>query len=132
MNIQELFRNKDVTRFLMYATIGLLNTAVNWVVFLVLVYWAGVAQAIASLAAFLCAVTVSFFVNAKVTFESRTSVLGYVGYVAFLGSLALLVGAGSDRAGLSPFVTLIGFSALSLVVGFLFSRYVTFAESRPK
>jgi len=85
-------------------------------------------QALANLLAFACAVTVSFFANARLTFQSQPSLRRYVSYVLFLGVLAWVSGAIAERAGLPALVTLIGFSAISLIVGFLYSRFIIFAE----
>lgn len=122
---------KEIFRLISYALIGVLNTAVHWSIFLVLVSIAGTGQALANLLAFFCAVTVSFFANAKVTFRTQSSLKRYLGYVLFLGALAWFVGLIAERASLSPLITLIGFSAISLIVGFLYSRFIIFAGSDP-
>jgi hypothetical protein len=47
-------------------------------------------------------------------------------YAGFMGALALGVGWAADRARLHPLVTLVGFSAVSLVCGYVYSRFVVF------
>jgi putative flippase GtrA len=127
------FQNsKGLFQLFSYAVIGFLNTTVHWSIFLLLVAFGGMGQALANLVAFACAVTVSFFANAKITFRSQASLGRYLGYVLFLGATAWILGAGAERANLSPLVTLIGFSAISLVVGFLYSRFIIFSGERFK
>lgn len=119
--------NRNLSRFFSYTMIGVLNTGLHWSVFFLLVSLVGTGQGPANLVAFACAVTFSFFANAKITFRSRASLGRYVGYVLFLGALAWGMGAAAEHVDLPPLVTLVAFSATSLVAGFLYSRYVIFA-----
>lgn len=105
---------------------GVLNTSVHWLIFLALINISSVGQAIANLLAFICAVTISFFANAKITFRRQTSLRRYLTYVLFLGALAWAIGKGAERTGLPAIITLIGFSVISLVTGFLYSRFIVF------
>lgn len=114
-----------IALFSRYATIGVLNTALHWAVFALLVAM-DFAQGPANLLAFLAAVTFSFFANARFTFAQRASLVRYLLFVAFMGAMAFGTGLLADRLGLHPVATLIGFSAFSLVAGFLFSRFVVF------
>ena len=88
--------------FVRYTSVGVINTLLHWLVFAIL-FFAGASQTIANLAAFCVAVTFSFFVNARWTF----------------GKLA-------DRAHINPVITLVAFSAISLVFGFIYSRFIVF------
>lgn len=110
-------------------SIGVLNTAIHWLSFAGFV-WFGLGQAMANLLAFCIAVTFSFFANARWTFESSASLSRYLMYVGFMGALALGIGWAADRAHLHPLVTLIGFSAVSLVCGYTYSRLVVFKGSK--
>jgi MFS family permease len=49
-------------------------------------------------------------------------------YVAFMGSLSAVVGWIADRSGLQPIFTLIIFSAISLVCGFFYSKFIVFRD----
>ncbi len=115
--------------FLKYASVGVVNTIIHWAVFGVLVL-IGCSQAISNLIGFAVAVTFSFFVNAKVTFKSSISGKRYVLFVCFMGLLSYLMGRVSDVCDIHPLITLVAFSATSLVLGFLYSRYIVFPEDK--
>ncbi|MCG6408379.1 GtrA family protein [Vibrio fluvialis] len=115
-------------RFTKYVSVGLVNTVVHWLSFS-LIYSLGVSQSVANFSAFLIAVTFSFFVNTRFTFKSSVTSKKYLLYTAFLGALALLMGKISDMANFYPLMTLVAFSAASLVLGFLFSHYVVFKRA---
>lgn len=113
--------------FARYCAVGVANTAVHGMVFFALHSLWGASQASSNLAGFMAAVTLSFCLNARFTFDSYRSWRRYCVYVGFMGCVSLGIGALGDHLSLSPAVTLIGFCAFSLVIGFLFSRYVVFA-----
>lgn len=110
-----------------YGAVGIINTLLHWGVFLVL-FHAGCDQKTSNLAAFCVAVTFSFFVNAKWTFKAPPTTVRYGLYVVFMGALALGFGWMADRIELPPLVTLAAFSAMSLVLGFMYSRVVVFRQ----
>ena len=112
---------------LRYAVTGGLNTAVHWCVFAALV-WAGSPQSFANLSGFVVAVTVSFFINARWTFNARPSLKRYTAMVLTMGLLSFVVGSAADRLSLHPLVTLVGFSLISLVIGFLIAKFIVFRE----
>lgn len=114
--------------FLVYALVGLANTLIHWQVFFVLRVGLGLAQSTSNFAAFCVAATFSFYVNALYTFEARASVLRYVLFLCTMGALSFAVGYLGDRWQLHGLLTVAAFSLLSLVVGFLFSRFVVFRE----
>nr|MBF0683474.1 GtrA family protein [Pseudomonas sp.] len=111
--------------FSRYACIGVANTLIHWAVFAA-TYYVVAEQSISNLVGFCAAVSFSFFANAKLTFRQQATPGRYVAYVVFLGSLSYAVGSIADASELPPLVTLVVFSALSLVIGFLYSRYVVF------
>ncbi|WIX33807.1 GtrA family protein [Salinicola sp. JS01] len=115
--------------FSRYASVGVINTLLHWSIFALAYHWLN-SQSLSNLIAFAVAVTFSFFANARWTFRSDASARRYVAFVAFMGLLSWLVGKLADLAQSPPLVTLIGFSALSLVLGFVYSRYCVF-RSRP-
>lgn len=119
-----------INLFKRYATIGILNTALHWLVFILAVYVVGASQALGNLLAFCVAVTFSFALNSIFTFKRKASGGMYFSYVAFMGGLSLAFGYISDLINIEPIVTLILFSMVSLVVGFLFSRYVVFRDAK--
>jgi len=66
--------------------------------------------------------------NALYTFDSKASVGGYLLFMAAMGALSYSVGYLGDLWRLHGLLTVALFSALSLVLGFLFSKYVVFRE----
>jgi len=106
--------------------LGIVNTAIHWSVFFALLAFFG--QGISNLAAFLVAVTFSYFANARMTFRSRASFLRYILYASGLACLAFLTGWGAGKAHLPGIVTLVVFSAISLTLGFLFARHIVFSD----
>lgn len=118
-----------VKLFTKYASIGVLNTLIHWIIFSSL-FATGQSQALSNFSAFSVAVTFSFFANAKWTFSAKTTTARYMMYVIFMGALAATFGLGADRVNLNPVVTLVSFSAISMVCGFIYSHYVIFREQK--
>jgi putative flippase GtrA len=114
--------------FARYACVGVLNTLAHWVVFLALVYEAGVSQGIANLVAFVVAVSISYGVNATWTFNAPRSRTGYFSYLGFMGLLALGIGCAGQWLAAPPLFTASLFSAVSLVVGYAYARKVVFKK----
>lgn len=117
------------SKFSKYTLIGVLNTAVHWLVFYIFLTFNS-SQAWANLVGFAVAVSVSFFLNATYNFSSKMTLYKYIIYVAFLGSMALLLGWLADRLGLPSLLTLVVFSASSLVIGFLYSNFIVFRSKQ--
>ncbi|WLI77904.1 GtrA family protein [Kosakonia sp. H02] len=115
-------------RFTTYTSIGLLNTALHWVIFSLCVYGLHTSQALANLAGFVVAVSFSFFANARFTFKASATTGRYLMYVVFMGVLSALVGWCADKSGMQPVVTLVLFSAISLVCGFTYSKLIVFRD----
>ncbi|HGC3514883.1 TPA: bactoprenol glucosyl transferase, partial [Escherichia coli] len=101
-----------------------------WVVFGVCIYAAHTNQALANFAGFVVAVSFSFFANAKFTFKASTTTMRYMLYVGFMGALSATVGWTADRCSLPPIVTLVTFSAISLVCGFVYSKFIVFRDAK--
>ncbi|URR14395.1 GtrA family protein [Citrobacter portucalensis] len=114
--------------FAKYTSIGIINTLIHWVVFAMCIYVLHTNQALGNFSGFVIAVSFSFFANAKFTFNSTTTTLRYMLYVGFMGSLSASVGWAADMCRLPPLVTLITFSAISLVCGFIYSKYIVFRD----
>lgn len=112
--------------FRKYFSIGILNTALHWLVFALCFAVFGITQATANLIAFLTAVTFSFFMNARFTFNKKPTGIRYLLFTIFMGILSLMIGHISDALNIYPILTLIIFSALSLILGFLYSKYIVF------
>lgn len=112
--------------FSRYASIGIVNTAIHWLTFIALYTGMGLSQAQANLGAFVLAVSFSFLANAKYTFYAKASLKRYLAFIFFMGILSYLTGWCVAAAEWHPLITLVGFSAISLVAGYLFSRFVIF------
>ncbi|EFA3684098.1 GtrA family protein, partial [Escherichia coli] len=96
----------------------------------VCIYVAHTNQALANFAGFVVAVSFSFFANAKFTFKASTTTMRYMLYVGFMGTLSATVGWAADRCLLPPIVTLVTFSAISLVCGFVYSKFIVFRDAK--
>ncbi len=114
--------------FAKYTSIGVINTLIHWVVFAVCIYVFHTNQALANFAGFVVAVSFSFFANARFTFKARTTTMRYMLYVGFMGTLSAAVGWEADKVSLAPIATLILFSAISLVCGFIYSKFIVFRD----
>lgn len=114
--------------FTKYASVGVINTLIHWVVF-AMVFSGGADQALSNFSAFCVAVTFSFFANARWTFRSEATTIRYMIYVVFMGALASMIGWAADKLHLHPVITLVVFSAISLVCGFFYSKFIVFKEA---
>ncbi|GAB6407094.1 GtrA family protein [Pseudomonas sp. MHK4] len=111
-----------------YCVIGVANTLIHWQIFFLLSVAFGLTQAASNLAAFCVAASFSFYMNALYTFDAKASFGGYLLFMLAMGALSLGVGHVGDVWRLHGLLTVVLFSALSLVFGFLFSKYVVFRE----
>lgn len=115
--------------FKRYVSVGVINTALHWVVFFFGVWLLGFNSAWANLLGFTIAASFSFFANANYTFQVKATKRRYLLFMAFMALLSFQTGWGTDKLGLPKIVALISFSALSLILGFVFSRYIVFNNS---
>lgn len=113
-------------QFLRYILIGVFNTAIHGAVMAVLVKRVAIRLALANATAFFCAVTFSFFANAYWTFTVAVSMQRYLTFVIFMGCLAYVIGFVGDRLKASGVVVFFIFVALSMTIGFAFSRHFVF------
>lgn len=114
--------------FAKYTAIGAMNTLIHWGVFALVVSIFYAPQSIANLSGFCAAVTFSFFMNARYTFRSVASKHRYFIFVAFMGSMAFITGVVADMLQIQAIATLLFFSGSSLVIGFLYSKFVVFKD----
>lgn len=115
--------------FSRYVSIGVINTALHWVCFVMFLHF-GASQAFSNLGAFCIAVTFSFFANAKWTFRSSATSGRYIAFVAFMGTMAALMGYISDAMKFPPVLTLFTFSGFSLIAGFICSKLIVFRDAK--
>lgn len=85
-------------------------------------------QTLSNFLAFCLAASFSFYVNAVFTFAMPASLPRYALFMLCMGALSLGVGALADRWNAPGIVTVMVFSLVSLVCGFLLSRWVVFRE----
>ncbi|MCS6411451.1 GtrA family protein [Klebsiella pneumoniae] len=116
--------------FTRYFSVGIVNTAIHWLVFITAYYMFDTSQALANFGAFCIAVTFSFFANAKWTFDSEATTIRYMMYVFFMGAMASSIGWMGDTMNFKPIATIILFSGISLVCGFLFSKFIIFKDAK--
>lgn len=109
-----------------YGLVGIVNTLVHWVVFFSLYTLLEWSQSYSNVIAFFVAVTGSFFLNAAFTFKRAVSMKRYVLFTLFMGCLSFLTGMVSDVNALSPWLTLVIFTAVSFVIGFIWSKFFVF------
>lgn len=117
--------------FSIYALVGLANTLLHWQMFFVLRVAVGLDQSTSNLAAFCVAASFSYYLNAIYTFDAKLSAMGYLVFLCLMGALSYVVGYLGDRWQIHGLLTVAAFSLLSLVLGFLLSRYVVFRGHRP-
>ena len=112
--------------FLKYISIGILNTGLHWIFFGMSIFLLNLSQSLANLIGFSVAVTFSFFMNAKFTFNKTPTGLRYILFTIFMGFLSYTTVLIADELNLHPIITLISFSALSLILGYLYSKWIVF------
>lgn len=112
-----------------YLSIGVINTAIHWAVFGILTIIFFTTQATANLIGFVVAVSFSFFANAKFTFQAKATTARYLSFVIFMGLLSYLTGLIADYISLPPLATLVMFSSISLILGFIYSKFFVFKDA---
>ncbi|MGO2335395.1 GtrA family protein [Providencia sp.] len=116
--------------FTKYFSVGILNTLIHWSIFGLLTMFLSTSQAIANLIGFIAAVSFSFFANAKFTFKAKATAARYLSFTIFMGVLSYLTGYIADQLLLPPLATLIIFSGISLVLGFIYSKVFVFKDTQ--
>ncbi|WP_064118964.1 GtrA family protein [Pseudomonas fluorescens] len=108
--------------------IGIADGLIHWQIFFVLCTAAGLTQAASNFAAFCVAAAFSFYVNMLYTFDSRTSVLGYLLFIVVMGALSFAIGAFADARGLPGLLTVGVFTLVNLLLGYCFFRFFLLHE----
>lgn len=112
--------------FFKYLSIGVLNTLLHWCVFLLLLSLLDFRQGAANFLAFLVAVTFSFCMNAKFTFNKRPTGIRYFLFIVFMGVLSYFIGYIAQYFNFYPIITLVSFSCINLVLGYFYSKLIVF------
>ena len=102
--------------------IGIADALIHWQIFFVLCSAIGLTQAASNFAAFCVAAAFSFYVNLLYTFDSETSVLGYLLFMGLMAGASFGIGAIADTHGWHGLLTVTVFSVLNLTLGYCFFR----------
>lgn len=113
-------------QFSRYFSVGVLNTLIHWLFFGLCYYILSFEQSISNLVGFVVAVIFSFFMNAKFTFKQKVSSAKFVSYIGFMGLISYCTGFIADKFSSPAIVTLIVFSGVSLLCGFIYSKFIVF------
>ncbi len=116
-------------QFMRFALVGLLNTGIHWGTFAATFPFTK-NQGISNAISFCIAATFSYFCNAKFTFQAKPTGPRYCLFLAVMGLLSYGTGYFAQQANLHPLVTLILFTGISFVLGFLFSRSIIFTPEK--
>lgn len=118
----------NLRSFYHYGIIGIINTGIHFFVFILFTKVLHISQIFSNLIAFLVAVTFSYYANSKFTFQAKKSLTKYLLYIFCMGTLSVVIGYLGDIYKLYPVITFIIFSATSLILGFLLSKYLIFRD----
>ncbi|WP_313108227.1 GtrA family protein [Atlantibacter sp.] len=111
--------------FKIYTLIGILNTVIHWFIFFTL-HSFGYLQSTSNTIAFIISASFSYFMNSRFNFKKEMNGLRYLFFISGLGLISYYLGHIADCISLNVFFTLIIFSLVSLVMGFLYSKYLVF------
>ena len=114
-----------MVQFIKYSIIGLLNTLVHSVVFLIF-YNFYFKQYLCNFFGFCSAVVFSYSINSIYNFDSKISIKNFILFFCLMGSLNFSVGWLAAKLDLFPFYTLLISSILSLFFGYFLSKYLVF------
>lgn len=113
--------------FRKYFNVGIINTLIHWIIFYISYTLTNI-QSISNFIGFFIAVSFSYVFNSLYTFKQKTSPQKYIIFLFSMSVLSFSLGYISDITKIQPIFTLIIFSSLSLVIGFIFSKYIVFKE----
>jgi len=114
--------------FTKYTSVGVVNTLIHWMVFAICLRFLHANQTVSNFADFFIAVSFSFFANARFTFKAEKTIIRYMLYAGFMGALSMSIGWVADKSDLPPVITLITFSVISLVCGFIYSKLIVYRD----
>ena len=122
-----MFRVDDRFRqFLTYAAIGVLNTGIHWGAFGCFYEFGSLSQSLSNLLGFLIAVTFSYVMNAKFTFQKQRNFAGYIKMTIIMACISWGIGWCADQSSWYPLITLLLSSATSLALGFVLTKVFVF------
>ncbi|MGX5098837.1 GtrA family protein [Enterobacter cloacae] len=114
--------------FIRFISVGVVNTAIHASVFLFTCFLFSLPQSLANVIAFFVAASFSFVANATWTFKKKRTLRKYLLFMMTMACLAWSTGKLAEVIGLPALFTLLTFSFISMVLGFLFSKYYIFKD----
>lgn len=120
-----MLKNRSISQFVSYCIIGILNTAVHYVVFYLTLKVVSL-QFVANTLGFCCGLVFSFFLNSKITFKKQVSLFRFIKLGLANGFVAFLFGAIGDVFSLSPILTFVTYVIINPVVGFMLAKFFVF------
>ncbi|MFM2486764.1 GtrA family protein [Celerinatantimonas yamalensis] len=111
-----------------YGFVGLINTFLHWTIFYLFLATVSRDQSLANLLGFFCANLFGFVTNSKFTFRMTMKYKRYFLYLLGMGSIAALIGLFADELNINPIFTLVFFSLVSFMIGYIYSNYFVFRE----
>lgn len=125
-------------RLTAFAAVGVVNTLVDFLAFLLLTRWFGVAALLANVASFSLGAANSYVLNRLVTFPDAAAPLGSAGTIlrfAAVTLVALGISSATLAAGLALSLDATAAKAASIAAtfasGFVLNRYLVFRPVRP-
>lgn len=115
-------------QFITYCLIGLLNTAIHFLAFILFLKIVPY-QTISNLLGFCLGLCFSFFMNSYFTFKEKPNVKKFIKMVLTSGGLAFFFGFLGDSFQFSPFVTFGLYIIINPIIGFLLTKYYVFSSS---
>lgn len=126
-------------QFAAFCAIGVLNTAIDMIVFALMI-WIGVHYAAAQAAAYLAGMTNSYLMNSAITFRGQRADVDpirrkvrFAVWNAMMLTLSIgLIAVAKEAAGLSELAAKAVVTALIVALNFYGSKKWVFADKRPK
>jgi putative flippase GtrA len=123
-------------RIVAFAAVGVVNTLVDFLAYLLLTRWLGVAALLANVASFSLGAANSYVLNRLVTFPDAAAPLGSAGTIVRFAAVTVIA-LGMSSVALAAGLALslgetaakVASIAVTFVFGFLLNRFVVFPHS---
>ncbi|WP_373566499.1 GtrA family protein [Pelistega suis] len=114
-------------QFIIYSFVGVINTLLHWSVSFAVYIYFQFEQSLSNLLGFIVSVIFSYVINSKFTFKVERSFLNFISFISFMGLMSYAIGFLSDKFNLPLIFSLVFFSFISLILGFICSKYIIFS-----
>lgn len=118
---------KEFKQFICFCLIGLINTAIHFIVFISLLKFIPY-QSIDNFVGFTFGLLFSFFTNAKFTFKQKATKYKFLKMLIVSGSLSFIFGVIGDFFCLNPILTFVLYIIINPIFSFLFIKKIVFNE----